>query len=119
MFLLYASEICQNKALTSDIGSVQLSFHTIVCVHPIHAKVFLIQMLLHFGQIAPRVCTLVLFIIIVQVQRIGMDANVSKINFAYTPTAVYCEEGGVWTEQVDHTSDALGMSCLCNCQYIL
>ena len=33
------------------------------CVHPIHAKVFSIQMLLHFSQIVPRVCTLVLFII--------------------------------------------------------
>ena len=31
-------------------------------VHPIHAKVFSIQMLLHFSQIVPRVCTLVLFI---------------------------------------------------------
>ena len=32
------------------------------CVHPIHAKVFSIQMLLHFRQIVPRVCTLVLYI---------------------------------------------------------
>ena len=32
------------------------------CVHPIHAKVFSIQMLLHFSQIVPRVCTSVLFI---------------------------------------------------------
>ena len=33
------------------------------CVHPIHAKVFSIQMLLHFfSQIVTRVCTLVLFI---------------------------------------------------------
>ena len=36
----------------------QLSYH---CVHPIHANMFSIQMLLHFGQIVRRVCTLVLF----------------------------------------------------------
>ena len=38
------------------------SYH---CVYPIHAKMFSIQMLLHFSQIVLRVCTLVLFIIIV------------------------------------------------------
>ena len=38
----------------------QFSYH---CVHPIHAKMFSIQMLLHFSQIALRVCTLVLYII--------------------------------------------------------
>ena len=32
------------------------------CVHPIHAKMFSIQILLYFSQIVPRVCTLVLFI---------------------------------------------------------
>ena len=37
----------------------QFSYH---CVHPIHAKMFSIQILLHFSQIVPRVCTLVLFI---------------------------------------------------------
>ena len=40
---------------------IQFSYH---CVHPIHAKMFSIQMLLHFSQILLRVCTLVLFIII-------------------------------------------------------
>ena len=35
----------------------QFSYH---CVHPIHAKMFSIQMLLHFSQIAQRVCTSVL-----------------------------------------------------------
>ena len=34
-------------------------------VHPIHARVFSIQMLLHFSQIVSRVCTLVLLIEIV------------------------------------------------------
>ena len=33
----------------------QFSYHF---VHPIHAKMFSIQMLLHFSQIALRVCTL-------------------------------------------------------------
>ena len=36
----------------------QFSYH---CVYPIHAKMFSILMLLHFSQIAQRVCTLVLF----------------------------------------------------------
>ena len=40
-------------------NKTKFSYH---CVHPIHAKMFSIQMLLHFSQIAPRVCTLVLFI---------------------------------------------------------
>ena len=35
------------------------------CVHPIYAKMSSIPMLLHFSQIVPRVCILVLFIIIV------------------------------------------------------
>ena len=41
-------------------NKTQFSYH---CVHPIHAKIFSIQILLHFSQIAPRVCTLVLFIL--------------------------------------------------------
>ena len=40
----------------------QFSYH---CVHPIHAKMFSIQRSLHFSQIALRVCTLVLFILVV------------------------------------------------------
>ena len=40
--------------------TTQFSYH---CVHPIHAKMFSIQMLLHFSQIVQRVCTLVLFIL--------------------------------------------------------
>ena len=39
--------------------TTQFSYH---CAHPIHAKMFSIQMLLHFSQIVQRVCTLVLFI---------------------------------------------------------
>ena len=34
------------------------------CVHPIHANMFSIQMLLHFSQIVLRVCTLVLSLLI-------------------------------------------------------
>ena len=57
--------------------SIKLIFFTIVFTHrlkknnenliyglPKHANMFSIQTLLHFSQIAPRVCTLVLFIII-------------------------------------------------------
>ena len=42
--------------------TTQFSYH---CVHLIYAKVFSIQILLHFSQITPRVCTLVLFSFIV------------------------------------------------------
>ena len=45
--------------MCSWFDSTQFSYH---CVHPIHAKMFSIQMLLHFSQIVQRVCTLVLFI---------------------------------------------------------
>ena len=43
-------------------NKTQFLYH---CVHPILAKMFSIQILLHFSQIVRRVCTLVLFIIIV------------------------------------------------------
>ena len=58
-----------NKALTFGVGSIQLSF-SYHCVHPIHANMFSIQMLLHFSQIVQRVGTLVLFIITVDVREI-------------------------------------------------
>ena len=48
----------------------QFSYH---CVYPIHANVFSIQMLLHFSQIVPRVCTLVLFITKVTVEHAKVD----------------------------------------------
>ena len=56
----YQCKICWNKALTFGVGLIQLSFHIYHRVHPIHANMFSIQMLLHFSQIVPRVCTLVL-----------------------------------------------------------
>ena len=54
--------------------TTQFSYH---CVHPIHAKMFSIQMLLHFSQIVRRVCTLVLFIYVVQI---------SLENYMHRPT---------------------------------
>ena len=44
--------------------TTQFSYH---CVQAIHAKVFSTQLLLHFSQIASRVCTLVFFIIHVMI----------------------------------------------------
>ena len=55
-----------DKPLTFDIDTTQFSYQ---CVHLIHAKVFSIQMLQYFSQIAPRVYTLVLFI---SLNNIGM-----------------------------------------------
>ena len=56
----YQCKMSLNKALTFGVGSIKLSFRIYHCVHPIHAKIFSIQMLLHFSQIVPKVCTLVL-----------------------------------------------------------
>ena len=46
----YQCKICWNKALTFGVGSIQLSFHIYHCVHPIHANMFSIQMLLYTFQ---------------------------------------------------------------------
>ena len=47
----YHSKMCWNKQGPDfAVGSIQLSFRAIVFVHQIHAKVFSIQMLLHFSQ---------------------------------------------------------------------
>ena len=48
----YQCKICWNKALTFGVGSIQLSFRIYHCVHPIHANMFSIQILLHFSQIS-------------------------------------------------------------------
>ena len=57
----YQCKMCRNKALTFGVG---LKFRAIVLMqyNIMHAKMFSIQMLIHFSQIVPRVCTLVLFI---------------------------------------------------------
>ena len=51
----------QGPDLWCWFDKTQFSYH---CVYAINAKMFSIQMVLHFSQIAPRVCTLVLFITI-------------------------------------------------------
>ena len=52
----YQCKMCWNKALTFGVGFI-ITWFSCHCVHPIHAKVFSIQLLLHFSQIVPRVCT--------------------------------------------------------------
>ena len=47
----YQCKICWNKALTFGVGSIQLSFRIYHCVHPIHANMFSIQMLLYTFQL--------------------------------------------------------------------
>ena len=60
----YQCKMCWNKALTFGVGSIKLSFRIYHCVHlKIHAKMFSIQIILHFSQIVPRVCTLVVFML--------------------------------------------------------
>ena len=58
--------------------TTQFSYH---CVHPIHAKMFSIQMLLHFSQIVQRVCTLVLFIMYI-LYDFMIDNNYYEVNSA-------------------------------------
>ena len=66
MYLLILIDVLLQNVLEQGLDfwcwfdKTQFSYH---CVHPIHAKMFSIQMLLHFSQIVPRVCTLVLFIL--------------------------------------------------------
>ena len=70
-------------------NKTQFSYH---CVHPIHAKMFSIQMLLHFCQIVPRVCTSVLFISIIM--------YLFYISIYSTPRRSLCvrpDAGRVWT----------------------
>ena len=57
-------------------NKTKFSYH---CVHPIHAKMFSIQLLLHSIQIAPRVCTLVLFIIIAKIVATKKLASIAII----------------------------------------
>ena len=59
------------------VGSVTQFLYN--CIHTIHAKMFSIQILLHFSQIVQRVCTLVLFIVVVssiiRVVAVAMSLN--------------------------------------------
>ena len=56
------------------------------CVHPMHAKMFSIQMLLHFSQIVPRVCTLVLFIVYRTQESTYMYSRYTKSFSKLSPT---------------------------------
>ena len=57
-------------------NKTRFSYH---CVHPIHVRMFSIQILLHFSQIVPRVYTLVLFIFIARLRGALLDQNVRLI----------------------------------------
>ena len=59
IIIINANMLERGPDLWRWFDKIQFSYH---CVHPIHAKMFSIQMLLHFSQIVPRVCTLVIFI---------------------------------------------------------
>ena len=59
------------------------------CVHPIHAKMFSIQMLLHFCQIVPRIYTLVLFIPLVRPLANGQIYNYSCSILVYCIALYY------------------------------
>ena len=58
----FQCKIYWNKAMTFGVGSIQLSFRTIV-----FTQYMFQSKLLHFSQIVPRVCTSVLFIIVMSV----------------------------------------------------
>ena len=63
----YQCKICWSKALTFGVGSIQLSFRTIVFTQYMQRCFQSKYYYIHFSQIVPRVCTLVLFIIRLQV----------------------------------------------------
>ena len=67
--------------------TTQFSYH---CVHPIHAKMFSLQMLLHFSQIVPRVCTLVLFITIIIIIIVVGGGGGGGVVFSVTGTSTIC-----------------------------
>ena len=66
--------------------TTQFSYH---CVHPIHAKMISIQMLLHFSQIVQRVCTLVLFIKLSK-----NDSSLDDMTFSFI-LGKYIENAGI------------------------
>ena len=69
--------------------TTQFSYH---CVQPIHAKMFSIQMLLHFSQIVQRVCTLVLFIVNIFKKRDREDpGNYRGITLLSVVGKVFCK----------------------------
>ena len=62
LIIINANVLEQERDFWRWLYTTQFSYH---CVHPNHVKMFSIQILLHFSQIVPRVCTSVLFIITV------------------------------------------------------
>ena len=58
----YQCKMCWNKALTFGVGSIKLSFRTIVFTQYMQRCFQSKCYYIHFSQIVPRVCTLVLFI---------------------------------------------------------
>ena len=57
----------------------------ILRLHCVHAKMFSIQMLLHFSQIVPRVCTLVLFIHSVKIKDYPFRVNILSTIYISVP----------------------------------
>ena len=82
--------------------TTQFSYH---CVHPIHAKMFSIQMLLYFSQIVPRVCTLVLFII-VEKKNVKTSSSYIKHTYIYIHTHT-CAHTHAHTHTHTHTHPML------------
>ena len=79
--------MCWNKALTFGVGLIKLSFCIYHCVYPIHANVIDCHAdvfnpnVITFHQIAPRVCTLVLFNIYILLIFIALyRGNIGEIN---------------------------------------
>ena len=87
----YQCKMCWNKALTFGVGSIN-SIFVPSCLP--NTCMFSIQMLLHFSQIVPRVCTLVLFILSGYWQPLGTIRQTNHMAVAsrlYARTIVFTQ----------------------------
>ena len=91
----------QGPDFWSWFNTTQFSYH---CVHPIHAKMFSIQMLLHFSQIALRVCTSVLFIFVIK-------HYITLLKKKHQKTVEYEIPALVTSESCMNENDSSGMDC--------
>ena len=75
----------QDRDFLRLFDTTYFSYH---CVHLKHAKMSSNQILLHFSQIVPRVCTLVLFI------NIAIEQHNAFLHYTWALRVMHCMYGG-------------------------